>query len=363
MHELVVTDLEVRVGLEKETLVLTKAGHTFQRVRLQALRQVVLLGPLEITAAAMRALLRRRIDVLLLTTEGEYLGRILAPGQGQGPLRLAQYRHCADPARALATAQGLIQGKIANQRKLLLRLQRDLQDDTIAQSLTQMRLLASQIASTENIPSLLGYEGRSAAHYFQAFPQLIRVPGFPMQGRSKRPPRDAPNALLSFGYAILTGIMESLVLQVGLDPWLGCLHQARSGLAALVLDLIEEFRPVVVDPVVLRLLNRGQMSPADFFHPDLQRQAEAILWSEEEASLPTAAELEPPESDPRPAVYLARTGHQIFFRAFYQRLRERLEYPPQQRQLPLREIMRQQVYHFARVVQGEDPQYLAFVPR
>jgi CRISPR-associated protein Cas1 len=363
MHELVITDPEVRLGLEKETLVLTKAGHTFQRNRLQALRQVVLLGPIDISAAALRALLRRRIDVLMLTSDGDYLGRMVAPGLGQGLLRLAQYRHCADPVQALATAQRLIQGKIENQRKLLLRMQRDLQNESVAQSLTQMRLLASKIATTENLASLLGYEGRSAAYYFQAFPQLIRVPGFAMQGRSKRPPRDAPNALLSFGYAILTGIMESLVLQVGLDPWLGCLHQARPGLAALVLDLIEEFRPVVVDPVVLRLLNRGQMSPADFFHPDLQRQAEAILWSEEEPGLPTAEELAPAEADPRPAVYLARTGHQIFFRAFYQRLRERLEYPPQQRQLLLREIMRQQVYHFARVVQGEDPHYQAFVPR
>lgn len=354
-RELVITDPELRIGLEKENLVLYRGTQATRKSKLQDLEQVVIMGAADLTGAARNALLRRQIEVVFISMDGKYLGRLTPPGLGNGAVRLAQYRFCSQPEQALAVARNLIQGKLENQRRLLLRQQRELQSEAVAESLAGIRVVAGKVSSSTALDQLMGYEGRAAALYFAAFPHLIRRPGFPMQGRSKRPPRDAPNALLSFGYTALLAQMETQVLQAGLDPYLGCLHQLRSGMPSLALDLLEEFRPVLVDNVILRLLNRGQIRPEDFYQPTEAKRAEAILLADEDS------EPEPP--DPRPAVYMARTGHQIFFKAFYQRLRDTLDYPPLGKQLSIKDILLQQVWHMGRVMQGAEPVYVPFCPR
>lgn len=241
---------------------------------------------------------------------------------------------------------------------MLLRQQRRLQSETVAIALAGMRRMMEKIVQAEGIEQLMGFEGQAAAHYFQVFPELIIRSEIQMQGRSRRPPRDPVNAALSFGYSILTRIMESAVLTVGLDPYTGFLHQARPNLPAMVLDLIEEFRPVIVDSLVLRLFNKGQLKVGDFYHPKAWKQAEAILNSEgddwEECGQ---------EEDPRPAVYLGDSGRKLFLQAFYERLRESFYYPLLDQKTSLRRIMEQQAYHMARVLQGEDIEYQPYTLR
>lgn len=355
-RDLVVLELDVEIGIEKELLVLRRKGEVLRRSKLQELDRLLLLGSQELTAAARQALLRRGIDILFLSREGAFLGRLSNHLSRNGPLRQAQYQACCQPQRSLLLAKALLTGKLLAQRRLMLRQQRELQQETVTRALAGLRLMQDKLAQAENIEQLMGYEGRAAALYFGVFPQFIRVDGFVMQGRSKRPPRDSVNAVLSFGYTILTRLLESAVLQAGLDPYLGCLHQPRHGMPALVLDLVEAFRPVLVDALVLRLINRGQLQPGDFYHPQELELAEAILAEAGETQL-----TEPP--DPRPAVYLNETGRRIFFQAWYERLREAVWYEPQQRQLTYADIVQQQVYHFARVLQGQDLVYLPFVPR
>ncbi|MBF2053913.1 MAG: CRISPR-associated endonuclease Cas1 [Candidatus Sericytochromatia bacterium] len=355
-HNLVVVEPDLSLGLEKEMLVLRRNQEIVRRSKLQDLDQVLLMGRQELSAAARHALLQRGIDVLFLTVHGKYLGRLSNYLSRNGPLRLAQYRVCSDPAQSLTLARAFVSGKLTAQRRLMLRQQRELKNEQLTQALAGLRQMQSQLERAPAIDSLMGCEGRAAALYFGVFPRFIQAEGFPMQGRSKRPPRDAVNAALSFGYTMLTYAVESAVLKAGLDPYLGCLHQPRQGLPALVLDLMEAFRPVLIDSLILRLINREQLRPGDFYHPQESALAEAILAEEGNDNIST-------EPDPRPAVYLNETGRRIFFQAWYARLRESVFYPAQNRQLSYSDVIQQQVYHLARVLQNEEPAYLPFVPR
>lgn len=352
-HELVILEADLQVGIEQDQLVFRRQGQIIRRAKIRQLERLILLGQQEISAAARQGLLKRGVDVVFLNGQGRYQGRLLGPISANGPLRLAQYRVSQDPQQALMIACEIVLGKVYNQRQLLLRKQREHPDAQAQDCLASMRILSERVRYASGHEQLLGYEGQLAALYFKALPQFIQMPGFVMQGRSKRPPRDNVNAVLSFGYTILTQLAESALWQVGLDPYLGLLHQPRQGFAALVSDLVEEFRPVLVDSLVLRLINRQQLQIGDFYHPGEAELAEAILMGD-------LAESEP---DSRPAVFLNETGRRVFFQGWHARLRERVMYPLQNRRFELREIIRLQAYHLARVIQGEDPLYVPFMPR
>ena len=153
--------------------------------------------------------------------------------------------------------------------------------------------------------------------------------------------------------------MESLVLRTGLDPMLGAFHSPDFGRPSLALDLIEEFRPIVVDSLVLRLINRRQVSREDFEEP----LGDADEFAEEDA-LGAAEETDGESRAERPhAVWLGETGRRVFFREWGRRLRESIFYEPRREVRTLGDIMKLQVYHYGRVVRGEEPAYAPFVPR
>jgi CRISPR-associated protein Cas1 len=174
--------------------------------------------------------------------------------------------------------------------------------------------------------------------------------------------------MLSFGYTLLGALMESAVLRVGLDPMVGVFHAPDYGRPSLVLDLIEEFRPVLVDALVLRVLNRREVAPEDF--EEFQDEADAMAAGEEEGEAGQAAERACPERVERPApspvegaVWLGPTGRRVFFRAWGRRLRETHFYEVRRQTLTLEEIMQQQVYQLARLLGGEERHYQPFVIR
>lgn len=356
-RDLVIVEPDLEIGLEQNKLVLRRQGKVIRHCRLQDLDQLILMGRQELTAAARHKLLQSGIEVVMMTAKGRYLGRMGNHLSRNGPLRLAQYKTCSQPESALELAKSCIRGKINNQRRLLLQRQRRVESDKITQALADMRRMLVQLDQATGIESLMGHEGHAAARYFAVLPELIQVTGFEMQGRSRRPPRDRVNAALSFGYTILTNLLETCVLRAGLDPYLGFLHQARHGLPALVLDLVEEFRPVLVDSLILSLINRGQLQTGDFYQPQDAELATEILTRESEDPLPAA------EPDPRPAVYLNETGRRIFFQAWYERLNSTVLYTPLNKQFSFRDIVQHQVWHLARVLMDEDPHYLPFVQR
>jgi CRISP-associated protein Cas1 len=198
-------------------------------------------------------------SVTWLTRNGRFLARVSGPQTGNPMLRLAQYRAHDDPGRRLALAKAFVAGKLHNYRQLLLRAARDATGDRQA----RLRDIAARhagaltdLAAAADLNHTLGIEGHAAREYFQGLNQL--APGV-SAGRTRRPPQDPVNCLLSFGYGMLRVAVHGALEQVGLDPYLGYLHGIRPGKPALALDLMEEMRPLLVDRLVLTLTNRGQI--------------------------------------------------------------------------------------------------------
>jgi CRISPR-associated protein Cas1 len=198
-------------------------------------------------------------SVTWLTRNSRFLARVSGPQSGNPLLRLAQYRAYDDVGRRLTIAKAFVAGKLHNYRQLLLRAARD------ATGSRQERLRAiavrhadalGALAEARDLTQTLGIEGQAAREYFQGLNLL--APGI-SAGRSRRPPQDPANCLLSFGYGMLRVAVHGALEQVGLDPYLGYLHGVRPGKPALALDLMEELRPLLVDRLVLTLLNRGQI--------------------------------------------------------------------------------------------------------
>jgi CRISPR-associated protein Cas1 len=212
-----------------------------------------------------------------------------------------------------------------------------------------MRSLLGDLETAPDLDTLRGLEGQAAALYFGSLGRCIRNPAFRFERRSRRPPRDPVNAVLSFGYTLLSMRLESLVLRAGLDPLVGFFHAPEHGRPSLALDLVEEFRTVVVDSLMLRLVNRRELAPEDFEGAPRGREDDA--------------EGDEDVDDPGAGVWLADTGRRIFFRAWNRRLQETLYYLGRRQVLPLEDILLQQVYQVARLLRGEQDTYTPFTPR
>ncbi|MGH4022453.1 MAG: type I-C CRISPR-associated endonuclease Cas1c, partial [Pseudonocardiaceae bacterium] len=199
-------------------------------------------------------------SVTWVTRNGRFLGRVSGPQTGNPLLRLAQFRAYERPEHRVAIARAIVAGKLHNYRQLLLRSARDATGDrqTRLRDIAERHATAlGDLGSATALPEVLGTEGRAARDYFRGLELL--APGA-LPGRTRRPPQDPVNCLLSFGYGMLRVAIHGALEQVGLDPYLGYLHGIRSGKPALALDLMEEFRPLLVDRLVLTLVNREQLN-------------------------------------------------------------------------------------------------------
>jgi CRISPR-associated protein Cas1 len=263
------------VGKRSEHLVVSKERQEINRIPLAAVRQVVLFGNVQISTQALETLVDQEIPVVMLTPYGRFIGAMTPAPSKNVMLRVNQYRAFAEPAKALALAKAVVKAKIANQRVLLMRSLRGKaqEDDEPVRgsddpAAVEMARMLARVDEAPDNGVLLGLEGQAASMYFGSFGRLLHAPvpgsAFDFKARNRRPPRDPVNALLSFGYAMLAKDTFSAVLTVGFDPYLGFYHGGKHGRPSLALDLMEEFRAVIVDSVVLTLINNGMLTPADF---------------------------------------------------------------------------------------------------
>ena len=260
---LYIQDYRCQIGLSGERLVIRGPGGA-THARLMNTSHVVLYGNAQITTQALRALLERGIPVSFHTSGGWLIGRALGSESNNVELRLAQYRAASDPEFCLKLARRLMVAKIKNCRTLLRRNHRE--PDPVV--LGQLKQLARKAEDAGSLDALLGIEGSAARVYFQAFSGMLKdaegIGTFHFETRNRRPPRDPINALLSFCYALLTKDFAQTVAAVGLDPLLGFYHQPRFGRPALALDLMEEFRSLIADSVVIGAINTRVVESRDF---------------------------------------------------------------------------------------------------
>lgn len=258
-----------RVGRSGEELVVNDGDQRIARVGLREVSDVVLHGFAQITTQALRACGDAAIPVHLVTTSGAWLGAFT--GQtGRAQQRIRQYRALTDDVVALGLARTLQLGKVSMQLGLLLRASRSDKAvrDQVASQLDGIRAALRGVVRAASRAELMGHEGIAARHYFAALPHLVDAavdPSFVPSGRSRRPPRDRFNALLSFGYALLFKDVHSAILRVGLEPGFGFLHAADSQAPPLTLDLQELFRVPMVDQAVLAAVNRRTFDAAADF--------------------------------------------------------------------------------------------------
>ncbi len=233
------------------------------RLNLKRIRQVVCLGRVGMTTPFMQRAVRDGIDVILLDEHGGSGGQVTSLGYSDPAVRRAQYR-MADDERALRElARAFVDGKLASMRVALLRAGRrepSAEVAGVAETPAITRLVLGDATSYEQV---LGHEGSGTREYFRAW-RLLIGPDWGFTSRERRPPPDPVNAMLSFGYTLLVQEAAVALSMAGLDPAVGFLHRARWGRPCLALDLIEEFRPVIVDAVVLRCLTAGVVRFEDF---------------------------------------------------------------------------------------------------
>ncbi len=250
------------------------------RVPLMKVSQVVVYGDVTLTSPAMTALLEQGADICFCSYYGRFKGRLAPPFGKNSLIRIEQHLAHNDPVRAFTLAQSFVQGKLVNMRVMLLRANRKRENaditqaaERLAQTIAQVEALQPETNTSPADPTrpqagtvygrLLGLEGAGTAHYFGVFSRLLKE-GWGFKRRQRRPPRDPVNALLSFGYVLLTNQVASAISIVGLDPYVGFLHSSQFGKPALALDVVEPFRPLIVDSVVLTLLNNGMLTRSDF---------------------------------------------------------------------------------------------------
>ena len=241
-----------------------KAGtETVQHVRMFELDQLVIIGNIHLTTPAIHLLLDEGIETIFMTVHGRYRGRLQTPESKNIRLRQKQFRRADEEGFRMAVARQIVSGKLTNLRLLLMRHRRRKGLDTLSDIIYRIRRGAERTTQATTLDELRGIEGAATRAYCHGLRELFTEDmGF--EGRNRRPPLDPVNALLSFGYTLLASCIQSAVQMAGLDPYLGFFHETRYGRPSMVLDLMEEFRPIIVDSLVLYVVNRRILTPAHF---------------------------------------------------------------------------------------------------
>lgn len=270
LNTLYLTTPETYLRLDNDTLRVEVERESRLRVPLHHLTAVVCFGHIGLSAPLMHRLAESGIALVLLDNNGRFKARLEGAVSGNVLLRQAQFQRVEDAAFTLDMARACVAGKIKNSRQVVQRGAREAKSDAEASTLARLTddLAASlrALPAASSLDQLRGLEGEAARQYFGGLSLLIRPElrtSFAMDGRTRRPPRDRFNALLSFLYAMWMNDCRSALEASGLDPQVGFLHALRPGRAALALDLMEEFRPWA-DRLALTLINRGQLTERDF---------------------------------------------------------------------------------------------------
>jgi CRISPR-associated protein Cas1 len=270
LNILYVTLQGAHLSREGETVLVRQEDEVKLRVPIRTLQGIVCFGHISCTSHLMSLCAEFGVGISFLTEYGRFLARVQGPISGNVLLRKQQYRASDEPEASARVARAVVVGKVANCRTVLLRAAREREPCESRAELEKAGLrlewTIQEVQRASSVDDIRGHEGNAARTYFSVFDHLIvsEKETFAFAGRSRRPPLDNVNALLSFLYTLLTHDMASALEGCGLDPAVGFLHRDRPGRPSLALDLVEELRPVMADRLALSLMNRRQVSGASF---------------------------------------------------------------------------------------------------
>jgi len=351
MATLHVTEPGVQVHKQGQRLLVRRDKDTLQDIPLIKVDRVVLMGRgVSITTPAMYALVRRKVDILYLSSSGGFVSRVVGREHKHSRLRQAQAIAVINPDLAFNISRSIVGGKIHNQRVLVQR--HTTGAHWARRALQRMNSMRKQVDRVTSLDELRGHEGLAARDYFSIMRRLLKAPSdgraWGFERRAYYPPPDPVNALLSFGYTLLLNDLIAACQLAGLDPDLGFFHAIDYGKPAMALDLEEEFRPIVVDSIVLTAVNRPLFGLRDFESHQTAPHGGQAGKAAQGSVLP---------------VYLKDEARKKFLALYETRLNEHIYYPPTGERLTYRRILRQQAYQMARVILGEADQYLPFMVR
>ena len=270
LNTLFVTSEDVYLTLDGENVVAKREQEVLARYPLHTLSGILCFSYPGASPALMGACAERGISLSFCTPRGKFLARVSGENNGNVLLRRTQYRIADDPEQSCRFARNMIFGKLYNARWSIERTRRDhglrLDEEKLSDASRKIQNLLPDVLKETSLDSLRGLEGTGATAYFGVFDEMIlnQDDAFIFQSRSRRPPLDPVNAMLSFAYALLSNDCASALESVGLDSYVGFLHRDRPGRSSLALDLMEELRPCMADRFVLTMLNNRKLKPADF---------------------------------------------------------------------------------------------------
>ncbi len=269
LNTLYITSDDAFVHKERETFIVEVNNQKVFQAPIHTIENIVCFGFKPLTPQVMAFCAENNVGISYLTETGKFLARVYGAQKGNVLLRKAQYAISENEFESLQIAKPIIAAKVSNYRYLLLRHQRNHPEnctDAVISAAETLGRRLNNIQQTQTLDELRGYEGECANLYFGVLSSLItsQKDDFTFNQRTKRPPLDAANALLSFLYSILANDVRSALETVGLDPQVGFLHQLRPGRPSLALDIMEEFRAYLGDRVMLNLINLKQVTKKDF---------------------------------------------------------------------------------------------------
>ncbi|PSB21796.1 CRISPR-associated endonuclease Cas1 [filamentous cyanobacterium CCP2] len=300
-------------------------------IPIQEVGRILVLGRVQLSTSAIEVCLERQIPVIFMSQMGDYKGHLWSSEFCDLPTEATQFGRRTDRHFQQIMARQLLHGKLTNSRHLLLRLNRKRKVNGLAAKIHRIDQHIAALAQTNDLNVMRGHEGSAARLYFTALGQLITNPGFSLTERTRRPPKDPVNSLLSFGYTLLFNNVLSLILAEGLNPYLGNLHRSDRKEMHLAFDLMEEWRSPIVDSLVMTLVNKKILRPTDFTFPNAEG-----------------------------GIYLNDVARKVFLKYFEERISEEIAYPTLQQPVSYRRAIQLQIQQYKRCLQDSNP-YQPFI--
>ena len=337
LNTLYVTGTNRYLSLDGENVVVFEDKEEVGRIPLHNLQSIVTFGYPGVSPALMGACAQRDVDLTFMSGSGRFLARVSGEVKGNVTLRKQKYRVSEDKTKSLAVARNFIFGKVYNARWILERAARDyplrLDANRLKEKSKFLYQNLQQIRECNDTSKLLGLEGEAASVYFSVFDQLIlqQKEDFSFEERSRRPPLNRVNAMLSFSYSLLAGMCGSALESAGLDPYVGVYHTDRPGRMSLALDLMEELRGVMADRLVITMINRRAIKKEHF----IQKENGAVLFNE--------------------------NGRKLFLSAWQERKQDNIKHPFLNEKIEWGMIPHVQAMLLARYLRGDLDEYPPFL--